>query len=234
MKYINVILASILCTATILAQSAISNNPDNNLVYGNGNIQLPAQANPELIKLKLVANPDITPEWKAFTGMYGSWSIIFDKSTGLIHRAFGEAIPLNLPNLEKETVLQVGKKFLSENFNLFGVDTKNLELSNFSDHDSKFDIGFKQLYKGLEVVLSKIELKIHHNGNLGSFSAQYYPIPEMNVTNPTITAEEAANLASTRRTAGCRCGPRRPATHRRCRLGHARRSRTRAMRWAAP
>ena len=56
MKQLIIILASILCTATILAQST-TGNPGNHLPNIIGNIQLPVQSNPELIKLKLVTNP---------------------------------------------------------------------------------------------------------------------------------------------------------------------------------
>lgn len=194
MKSLCFILASILCSATILAQS-ISSNPDNQLLDHNGNIQLPSQSNPELIKLKLVTNPEMTPEWKSFTAKHGSWTILFDE-TGLVDKAFGKAIQLHLKNLEEETVVEAGMKFLSENSKLLGIEIYNLALSSFSDHTNKFNIGFKQYYKGLEVVLSKINLNVHHNGNLGSFSAIYYPIPEMDVANPSIKPDEAASFAS--------------------------------------
>jgi len=147
------------------------------------------------ISLKMVSNPELSVKLQKFSDKYGDWTFLIDKQTGTVHRAFGDAVKL-LDAVDYQTVRTASLQFLRDNENIFEMDVNNLDISRIKNVGNKWYVGFKQFYKGIEVLLSEVELRFADNGNLSNFGMVYYPVRNVDVSNLNISKSEAELFAT--------------------------------------
>lgn len=132
-----------------------------------------------------------------FLGKYGKWTLLLDKHTGAIQRAFGEPILLNgLHTINKDNIITAANSFLDENSSALNFDFSQLKLTRANEINNRWYVSYKQYYKGIEVLLSKAELRFFNNGNLSNFSLLIYPISDLNIDDIAISPEQAQNIAT--------------------------------------
>ncbi|PSR05895.1 MAG: hypothetical protein BRD49_03305, partial [Bacteroidetes bacterium SW_10_40_5] len=142
-------------TLTLTAQSNYQNNPD---------IALPGNNAERSQKI-----PSKSPSWKQFVQKYSSWSANVNAVTGLPQYAFGHPIPVsgNTPQAKAQN-------FIQEDLQNFQVDHNGLQLLN-KRQTSKFHyLNFKQYYQSLEVLNSKVAIRINKQGKVAMFGLDYY------------------------------------------------------------
>jgi hypothetical protein len=145
--------------------------------------------------LKLITNSSDNKKFNTFFKKYGNWSFLIDRQTGIVHRAFGEGIQLgSLETVNKKNIETFAENFLRENANIFSIDVSSLKLTRVTEVNGHWYVSYKQYYKGLQVVLSEIELRIYKNCKLSNFGMIYYPVKNFNI-KPALSPEEIKQFA---------------------------------------
>jgi len=129
--------------------------------------------------------------WNQFVRKYGDWSVQWNEATGTPHRAFGPAIPVNgYRQIDESNVENAARSFLRENQLLLHINVQSLKLVKAFKINRRWYVSFLQQHQGVEVLLSEIELRIFHNGNVMNLGVDYYADIELSPT-PTISFETA-------------------------------------------
>jgi hypothetical protein len=116
-----------------------------------------------------------TNSWKEFVQKNGNWTVQWNEATQTPHRAFGPAIQIDgYTQLNGENVRDAAISFLEKNKSLFKVDVKNIKLIKATHVRDKWYVSFIQMHRGIEVLLSEIELRISDNAKIISFGANFY------------------------------------------------------------
>lgn len=162
---------------------------------GNWQVMLPSQSNNAESGLMPVTKSANKNEWKTFFKRNGKWQLSIDKVTGTPRLAFGEPIVISgFGSVNESNISEAAAAFLKDNAGLFKINADDLELSRKDFVNGKWYVSFKQYYKGIEVLLAKIELRINSKGRVFSFDIEYYNDIDINV-NPSITPSAAMEFA---------------------------------------
>ncbi len=133
--------------------------------------------------------------WKAFSQKNGAWSLMIDRATGTPRCAFGEPVKIaGFSHITGDNVEEASRQFLRENQELFGIDINNIRMIRKDLVNGKWYVSFRQYYKGLEVLLSRIELRIVETGKVMAFDIEYFNNIGIS-TVPALSAAEAAGYA---------------------------------------
>ncbi len=168
-SFFTVVFVSIALTLT--AQTKYQNDPD---------IALPGNNAKQSQKI-----PSKSPSWKQFEQEYSSWSANVNPVTGLPAYAFGEPITVsgNTPQAKAQN-------FIREDLQNFQVDHNALQLLN-NRQTSKFHyLNFKQYHHSLEVLNSKVAIRINKQGKVAMFGLDYYNDIEVSL-QPSIKEKTA-------------------------------------------
>ena len=111
-----------------------------------------------------------SPLWLKFVDKNGQWSVMFNESSGMPHKAFGK--PVAVP----------------------GFDARSTAM-NFIGTGSKYHyVNFTQEYQGLEILTSRVQIKMTHDYRVMQFGLDCFP--NINVTiQPAISASGAMQFA---------------------------------------
>ncbi len=195
MKFYTLLIyfALFLCNVTIAFTQNSSGGLNN--YFDKTEIFLPT-VNEPTVSLKLIADERHDERLKNFKKKYGDWAFLIDRNTGLIHRAFGKGIQLIEPGkINRDNIIKTSLNFIKDNENILKINSTDLKLIRANFISGKWYVGFKQTYRGFEVVLSEIELRIHSNGKLSNFALIYYPVSDLNETDDYLPTEEATKFA---------------------------------------
>ncbi len=136
-----------------------------------------------------------TGDWANFTNRHGQWNVSIDKQTGTPHFAFGTPIRIDgYEHIDSANVEAAALQFLKENQELFNIDVNNIRLSRKDNVNGKWYLSFKQYYRGIEVLLAGIELRINGAGSVMAFDVEYFKDIAVR-SEPSITPGEAAGHA---------------------------------------
>ncbi|MCX6153841.1 MAG: T9SS type A sorting domain-containing protein [Candidatus Kapabacteria bacterium] len=153
----------------LIAKNKISKNQDLN------EVMLPSQNKINsslLISYEKSKNADF---WKNFISKNGKWNISIDPVLQTPRFAQGESIKIQgYDQITRENIEEVALKFLTENQSLFNIQIDQLHLMRKDYINGKWYVTFKQYYKGMEVLLSNIDLRIYKNGKIMSFDIEFY------------------------------------------------------------
>jgi len=142
----------------------------------DASIFLPQQTNTEKIgvfeKQKCLME---TNSWKDFIRKNGNWKVQWNEATRSPHRAYGPAIKMDgYDQINRENIEQAAVSFLKKNKSLLRVDVSSIKLLKATRVNRKWYVSFIQMHRGIEVLLSEIELRISDNGKVISFGVDYY------------------------------------------------------------
>ena len=144
-----------------------------------------------------VVNPANSVQYRQFAQKYGNWTFVMNSRSGVIERAFGDAIRLSgLDVVNRDNIIRAADNFISENSAILGINTSDIRLSRANEVNGRWYVGYKQYYKGIEVLLSDIGLRIFNNGNLSNFSVVNYQGISIDAETAQITPSEASQLAT--------------------------------------
>ncbi len=167
---------------------------DRDLVRDNS-VKLPSESY-ELQSKMMVINTETNTSWKNFTKGHGNWTVMMDKLTNTPHRAFGQPVRIEGYNtITNDNIAPAAMSFIKQNASVLGVDPANLKPVRMTEKNGRWYVSYRQVYKGLDVLLSEIELRIFSNGNVMAFGADYYKDINLSV-NPAISMNEAVRKAS--------------------------------------
>ncbi len=183
-----------LCFGILLALT--NSHAQQNSVFNQGEVLLPQQVS---IDYSTASNPD--PSYARiidnFEKVHGDWTFQINNYTGTPHRAFGKAIKINgYDEITEANVRDAAMTFIRDNADLLKVDPDNLKLRSAREARGKWYVSYYQVYEGIKVLFSEVELRIYKNGNVMAFGSDYYnninlkTTPEVSWSSAKATAAE--------------------------------------------
>jgi len=162
----------------------------------DGNILLPAQLSSNYYQAATKNFTD-TEKWKNFVKTNGDFNVMLDNVTGKIHRAFGKPIKIEgYDNITEANIREASFTFLKKYGDAIGIDPDNIKFLRASDVESKWYVTYIQVYKGLEVLLSEIELRISYSGKVFAFGVDYFD--DINISEiPSVSPSDALKNSAT-------------------------------------
>ncbi len=117
-----------------------------------------------------------------------NWSVEFNESTQLPHRAYGEPIQASGNNPEAAAM-----NFINTNLNEWHLPVGDLKLQTVSTSSKYHNVIFYQTYNGLDVLDSRIYIKMTKDFRVNTWGLDAYKI---NIsTTPALDINEAVNKA---------------------------------------
>jgi len=134
--------------------------------------------------------------WQKFTAQTGEWLVEWNPLTGNPHRAYGGQYRLR-GMLAKSAagVAQSARQFLVEQADLLKLDVSQLQLRRADNIDNKWYVSYQQVYNGIPVLFSEVELRLGANGNVMMFGSDFHPDLQINTT-ATLSLQTAREIAS--------------------------------------
>ena len=129
--------------------------------------------------------------WQQFSEQNKGWSVVFNEETGLPHNAFGKPISVGLPLDAQSTAWS----FINNKLNVFGLPLSDLFFRNTAQNKKYFYVNYIQRYNGLEVLWSKVQIKITKDGKVNQFICDAYKDITVNI-NPTLSTQAASAAAT--------------------------------------
>jgi Zn-dependent metalloprotease len=164
---IPILLLSFFASPSSLA--AVGNTED-------GSILLPIQKdlNPKFSQTKQL-ELSRSPAWQRFTQQHGRWGVLWNELTGSPHRAYGNAIPIpGYQHITNNTIEPAARAFLTSYKEVLGVRPEELRLVRANEVNGKWYVTYRQVYYGIDVLFSEVELRISSTGNVMAFGADFY------------------------------------------------------------
>lgn len=139
------------------------------------NIQLPQESGIYQNQLTDVTNTKLIDKWSEFETINGQWTAIVDKYTETPVRAFGKPIGINgFTDLDENNIEKAAMKFLTDNADYLNINANSLVLTRASKVRDLWYVSFKQQYKGFDVLLSEIELRINKKNKVMAIGIKYF------------------------------------------------------------
>ena len=129
--------------------------------------------------------------WQQFSEQNKGWSVVFSEETGLPHNAFGKPISVGLPLDAQSTAWS----FISTKLNAFGLPLNDLYFRNTAQNKKYFYVNYIQRYNGLEVLWSKVQIKITKDGKVNQFICDAYKDIAVNIA-PALSSQTATAAAT--------------------------------------
>lgn len=129
--------------------------------------------------------------WLAFRALHGTWYVEFDEITGLPHRAAGPAIPVSGGTMEEQA-----RYFLDIVLKDFSLPADQLVLRSTRSGKQFHYVDFYQTYEGLEVLDTRVTLRMTPDQRVPMFGVDCYPEIRANTT-PLVSAATAALASAT-------------------------------------
>ncbi len=123
------------------------------------------------------------------------WNFRYDALRGTPHRAWGRGIPIDgFPAINLLNAPQAGRQFVERNARMLNVDPRNLRLLSSEIVSGKAYQKWTQMYNGVEVLFSHVDLRISDRGRVFMFGSDYHNGIDVNPT-PSIARDAAREFA---------------------------------------
>lgn len=129
--------------------------------------------------------------WQAFTTQNKSWEGFWNPLTQNPHRAWGEGIQVRgYTSVTESNAENVGWQFVRDYRDVLNANPDKLKLMQAENVLGKWYYKFKQVYKGLEVLNTFIDLRVGADANVFVFGSDF--IPDIMVNSTPAFGKEAA------------------------------------------
>ncbi|MBE0645227.1 MAG: T9SS type A sorting domain-containing protein [Bacteroidetes bacterium] len=123
------------------------------------------------------------------------WNFRYDALRGTPHRAWGRGIQIEgFPAINLLNAPQAGKQFIENNARVLNLDPRNLRLLSSEIVSGKVYQKYTQMYDGVEVLFSYVDLRISDRGRVFMFGSDYHNGINVDAT-PTVVLEAAREFA---------------------------------------
>ncbi|MDQ3050278.1 MAG: PKD domain-containing protein [Bacteroidota bacterium] len=132
--------------------------------------------------------------WANFSRNNTSWKVIFDENSNMPHRAYGA--PVAVPGYDAKSTAE---NFITNQLSEFRVPFSDLRFRSVSTNAKYHYVNFVQLFQGLEVLYSNIQIKMTHDYRVNQFALDCYPGMSVGLTpaiNPATAIQFASNEVS--------------------------------------
>jgi hypothetical protein len=118
------------------------------------------------IQAELIKNP----AWQAFTDQNGSWHVQFNEFNGLPHRAMGAPIMSSGTSVAERAL-----NFVGTHFGEYKLPVSELVLTSEVDAPNFHYANFRQEHKGMEIIDSRLVVKMTKQGEVIMFGMDIHP-----------------------------------------------------------
>ncbi len=129
--------------------------------------------------------------WKQFSESNGGWTAIFNEETGLPHNAYGKPVMMG----QSIDVQSTAWSFISSKLSGFQVPLNDLYYRNTAQNKKYYYVNYIQKYNNLEVLWSKVQIKITKDGRVNQFIFDAYNDIHVNI-NPSLSSQAAISSAT--------------------------------------
>jgi hypothetical protein len=123
--------------------------------------------------------------WKEFQSVNPNWFVYFNENNRKPHRAFGEGISITSPS-----------DFIVNNLSVFDVPFGDLQLTSETENKKYKNYIYTQYYKDLEVLDSRLYLKMNKNNEVVIFGLDVFSdinspvIPTLSLSDALISSQQ--------------------------------------------
>jgi len=125
-------------------------------------------------------------QWQNFLSNNGTWYVYFDEESKMPHRAYGKPITVAGPSNPLDKALN----FIQNNLQDFQIDLMDLELTGVSENGNHYFVNFKQHKQGVEVLFSRVTVKMDMEMHVVLFGLEYHAKAEL----PQFSPKDAGQL----------------------------------------
>ncbi|TAL69307.1 MAG: hypothetical protein EPN82_07130 [Bacteroidetes bacterium] len=189
------LVLTIVVSIIMMNQPALSKTKSISFIEKDGSILLPSQKSKSNPASDFTQAPLRNADWKAFFERNGKWTVMIEKATMTPHRALGKPVQINnYDNISEANIKDASMQFLRDNAKILNINPDNLIFTKTKKVNKLWYVGFRQVYKGIEVLLSEIELRIREDAKVIAFGVDFYN--NINIsTTPTVPLSKAMNNA---------------------------------------
>jgi hypothetical protein len=129
------------------------------------------------------------PQWQSFVQQYPQWGAHFKANNNMPHRAMGNAITLPGTNAQ-----QVSNYLLNTTLAAYNIPTGELVLTSNKRDNKYININYKQVHNGMEVLFSRVTVRLTHQHKVVMFGADAYN--DIQFTPASINSTQAVAAAN--------------------------------------
>ena len=143
------------------------------------------------IKKSIHINSDIQfdlrmqSQWQSFLQNHPNWFVYFNENNQKPHRAFGPAIS----DYASTDIELSARSFLNGELGIFSVDNLDLENPVISENDKYNSISFNQSYNGIDVIDSRMYLKMNKQNEVLIFGLDVFTDIDLSIIPMRSSAE---------------------------------------------
>ena len=130
-------------------------------------------------------------DWQLFLSNNSNWFVYFNEFNQKPHRAFGEPIS----NSNGGAIEDIAFEFIQNQMNMFNIPLSDLFVNFMSENEKYNSVSFFQKYNGLDVIDSRLYVKMTKFNELISFGLDVFSDIELSVI-PTIRTYDVILKAS--------------------------------------
>lgn len=133
-----------------------------------------------------------SPQWQTFRQQHGDWQVYrWNVATENPHRAIGPSIPIaGFSAITATNVDAASRQFLQDHADVLHVDTDHIRQTKAFRKRNVWYVGYQQVYQGIPVIHSEIELRLAPDARVMMFGSDYHPAITVDTT-PHLSVPEA-------------------------------------------
>ncbi|MEP7264624.1 MAG: M36 family metallopeptidase, partial [Bacteroidota bacterium] len=129
--------------------------------------------------------------WQSFLKNHNDWFAVFNENNGFPHRAFGT--PVIISGVSDPA--SAATVFINSNLHTFINESVHLEQTGITTSPKYIQVNYKQTWQGLEVLFSRLTVKMTHDYKVVLFGADVQNDININKT-PKLSAGDAITAAT--------------------------------------
>ncbi|ROL62318.1 T9SS C-terminal target domain-containing protein [Bacteroidetes/Chlorobi group bacterium ChocPot_Mid] len=191
--FITIVITILVISNSVLFSQTEKLTSNNKLIEADGSILLPAQKS---VNMNLTTQPIKSEQnWFDFQAKNPSWKVFFNGITGMPHRAFGKPIQVNgFSSVNENNIEEVALAFIEQNRKLFNISPDELKLRKKLQINNLWTLSYSQIYQGIEVLLTEVELRIRPDAKVMAFGINFYKDINLEIV-PAISQSKAKEIA---------------------------------------
>jgi len=107
--------------------------------------------------------------WQQFLSQHGTWYVHFNESNGMPHRAYGK--PISVQGLDP---VEKALNFIADHLAMFPIPTNDLVHTGTGSTGKNTFINFKQQYNGIDLLGSRLTIKLDSQGRVIMWGADVF------------------------------------------------------------
>lgn len=133
--------------------------------------------------------------WDKFTSENGNWNIILSRTTGTPVAAFGKGIQITeITEINENNIRSAADSFIKKYSNVLGSNNSDLKFISSRQIDGHWYVSYSQSTGGMDIINSRLDLRIFKNGKVSAFFSKLYP--DVKLQSGKLSAKQAEEIST--------------------------------------